>query len=820
MKYALLGLLLIAQPGFAQLAKVAVRRPTPAAPPPLNDEQVLKNVSVDTSGTGLLDFFRQRVRSGVDAEHVDKLTKQLSDKTEAVHAKTMGELVGLGPLAVPALRRTVNHADNEETVSRARKCLQAIEGSGGVAVVQSAVRMLVALGPAGAVEALINYLPFADDETVVQEIETALLAVGMHDGNPDSALLRALRDATPIRRSVAAHVLCQIGGRTGRAAVRPLLKDAKPSVRMQAALSLTDSQDAEAMPVLIDLIAVLPPEGRRRVEEYLAELAGEWAVKTPQGSDDLSGRLRRELWGAWWRTLDGKQLLDEFRNRTLDEAERSRALEWIGKLDDASSDVRAKAVENLIGMGPRAASLLRQTIDRREGTTSDRGTARLVRSARQCLATIEGDSVKALPEAAPRLLALRRPEGAVETILAYLPFAESETLADQLIDVMATVGCSDGKADPALVRALANKESVRRAAAAVALCKGKVEDAELPAIRKLLHDPDAAVRLRTAVALAKYGDKSAVPVLIALLADLPLEQVWEAEDVLTTLAGDKAPNKRIGNDKASRTASVDAWKAWWRKEEKNVDLAKLSDAERDSGLLLAVDMQQGRVLEVSRNGRIRWQIQGPQWPWDAVVCRNRNIFIAQQNNNQVAMWSRQGKELWQRPCNMPFACQQLRNGNLFVACRQQVSEFDVNGKEVSSQQLGHHGWIVGGYKFANGHIGLFTQQGQYIRLDAAGQQVKTYQVNFSGGVAMNAEVLPGDRVVAALNIGRVAEYDDKGKTMWESNVVNPAVPHRLPNGHTLVAQNGMNHLYELDRSGKIVSEKKDLEYRPWRIRRR
>jgi len=184
------------------------------------------------------------------------------------------------------------------------------------------------------------------------------------------------------------------------------------------------------------------------------------------------------------------------------------------------------------------------------------------------------------------------------------------------------------------------------------------------------------------------------------------------------------------------------------------------------------------------------------------------------------MWSRQGKEIWQQPCNMPFACQQLRNGHIFVTCRQQISEFDVNGKELSSQQLGHLGWIVGGYKFPNGHVGLFTQQGQYIRLDAAGQQVKTYQVTFAGGVAMNAEVLPGDRVVASLNIGRVAEYDDKGKAVWESNVINPAVPHRLPNGHTLVAQNGMNHLYELDRKGKVVSEKKDLEYRPWRIRRR
>ena len=169
----------------------------------------------------------------------------------------------------------------------------------------------------------MNYLPFADDETVVQELETGLLAVGMRDGKPESALLRALTDPTPIRRSLAARVLCHVGGNAGCKAVRSLLKDAKPSVRMQAALSLIDSHDAEAVPVLINLVADLPLEGRKQVEEYLTELAGEWAVHTPQGGDVVSARLRRELWNAWWRTLDGKQMLEEFQNRTLTNEERA-----------------------------------------------------------------------------------------------------------------------------------------------------------------------------------------------------------------------------------------------------------------------------------------------------------------------------------------------------------------------------------------------------------------------------------------------------------------------------------------------------------------
>src|SRR5438270_845945 len=60
-------------------------------------------------------------------------------------------------------------------------------------------------------------------------------------------------------------------------AVRALLKDAKPAVRLRAALSLSAAGDAEAVAVLIDLLADLPPEQRKEAEDVLRELAGEWA---------------------------------------------------------------------------------------------------------------------------------------------------------------------------------------------------------------------------------------------------------------------------------------------------------------------------------------------------------------------------------------------------------------------------------------------------------------------------------------------------------------------------------------------------------------
>jgi HEAT repeat protein len=787
------------------------RQPPAAAPKPaLSDEQILKNAQLDTTGPALLAFFRARATPRVDPQRLTELTNQLGDKSAEVHAKAAAELVGLGPLALPALWQAVNHAEDEGTLSRARKCLEAIKGRDGAAVVLCAVRLLAARNPDGAAEALIDYLPLADDDAVVQEIETALLTVGLREGKPVSALARALRDATPVRRSVAARVLCQIGGTAGRADVHALLKDPKPSVRKQAALGLADSHDAEAVPVLIDLVADLPPEGRKEVEAYLTELAGAWAVKTPQGNDATASRLRRELWSAWWRSLDGKHLLEEFRSRTLSDEERTQVLELFKKLDDVSPDVRAKASEDIIRLGAKTAPMLRRALNQ--------GHSRLTAPARQCLEVLERDTGKPLPEAAPRLLALRRPQGSVEALLAYLPFAESEAVTAQLTQLLAAIGVADGKANPALVRALEDKVGARRAAAAIALCKGRADD-ELPAVRKLLRDEDAVVRLRTAITLAERGEKSAVPVLIALLGVLPLEQVWEAEDLLVHLGGDTAPAERVSSEAAARTASVEAWKTWWRKEEKTVDLARLTSMTRDLGLTLIVEMQQGRVLELSRSGKVRWKIEGLHQPWDAAVCPNGEVFVAHQNHNQVSLRDRQGKEIWQKPVNQPFNCQRLPNGHFFVMCRQHAVEFDALGKEVSSRALGGN-WIVGGSKFKDGQIAYVTQQGQYMRLDTAGKPVKTLQLPMQGGVLMNAEVLPGDRVVTTLNTGKVVEYGGDGKLIWEVAVLNPGFPHKLANGHTVVPQNGTTHLYEIDRMGKIVSEKKDLEYRPFRVRRR
>ncbi len=786
--------------------------PEPAAVNVAAEEQVLQAAGLPVGDGDLLDFFRRRTPPGPDKDRLAALVLQLSDKTPAVRERAAAELIGLGHAAIPALRRTANDPDDEETAGRARHCLDCIEGAGAAGVPRAAARLIAVRKPAGAAAVLLAYLPFADNDAVVAEVEGALVACGKADDKTAADLVQALRDPVPVRRTAAIRAVCQAGRTADRAAVLPLLKDPRPTVRLVAALGLAEAHTAEAVPVLIDMLAELPSEGRKQAEEYLRQLAGEWAVAGPPGNDRTSGRLRREAWSAWWQALDGTALLDEFRSRTLTDAERTRVLGLIARLDDPSAEAREKAAADLVACGARVAPLLRQAIGQNH--------PRIGPQAAHCLEAVEPEGPRPLPSAAPRLLALRRPEGTIEALIAYLPFAESDEVAGQVIDLLGDLGCRDGKAAPALVQALTDPVPARRAAAAIALCKGKTEG-HLPAVRRLLRDEDAMVRLRAALALAGRGERDAVPVLVALLGELPQDQAWEVEDYLVRAAGEQAPAVSLDGEPGTRTAAVDAWRRWWRDHGSSVDLARVDPRPGNTGLFLVVEQQgprgTGRVLEVNAAGKVSRQIEGLQFPWDARALPRGNVLVLEQGN-RLTERDRDGKVVWQRGVANAVCVQRLRNGQTFVVCRNQLLIVDREGKEAFAH-LHPAGWILDGQRFRDGQMAFVTYQGQYVRLDASGKTVKSFQVPFVQNFGVSgALVLPGDRVVVALpNPGKVAEYTSEGKVAWEAAVPHPGYPTRLPNGHTLVPSNQNTTLTELDRSGRVVSEKKDLPYRPFRV---
>jgi hypothetical protein len=97
--------------------------------------------------------------------------------------------------------------------------------------------------------------------------------------------------------------------------------------------------------------------------------------------------------------------------------------------------------------------------------------------------------------------------------------------------------------------------------------------AQRQAVRNLLTDVDAKVRLRAAQSLLAARDKEALRHLLPLLNEAPLEVARQVEDTLGLLAGDKAPATPLGEDEAARQKCRAAWEGWWKENEKKLDLA-------------------------------------------------------------------------------------------------------------------------------------------------------------------------------------------------------------------------------------------------------
>jgi HEAT repeat protein len=786
---------------------------SPQEPSP--DELTLRAAGLTTDGAALLELFRARARPKVDSDQLLALARKLGDPSAEVRAKATAQLVASGPSAIPALRHVLNDLDDPDASEQARRCLEWLEGNRRGEVPIAAARLLAARKPAGAAEALLAYLPFADDRAVVDSVKAALVTLAAAAGKPDLALVKALQDPVPLRRAIAVEVLCSSGQPEVLPEVRKLLGDPKPQVRLRAALALTERQDEEGIGVLIDLLADLPAAQRRLAEEALQQLAGEWSPNPPlAGDDEIARKIRRDAWAGWWRNTDGPALLAAFRKRTLSPDDLAMALSLVNQLGDKVFATRERAVTELVALGPKVVALLREAT---RSTDPER-----VQRAQNCLKLIaQSEDKHKLPPAAARLLALRKPAGATSTLLDYLPFTEDESMRVEIGKALKHLVVAAGKPDPILLKTLVDALPLRRAVAAEALAGAGAE--HWPGLRKLLKDPEPQVRLRVALALVYARDKEAVPALIDLVADLPRGQAWQAEDLLYRLAGAKAPQAILGDDAAARKRYREDWNAWWKNHAAMVDLAQLDAVPAALGFTLIAefaDSGNGRVLELDRNGKVRWQIDNLAAPIDVHLLQGGRVLIAESNGNRVTERDQKGTILWQ--ANFPAQLQnvqRLPNGNTFIALSNAtVVEVDRTGKTVFTVNV--TGGCHAAHKMPSGQIVCLGQQGVCIRLDAAGKEIKRFplatQLQFWGGIDVTSKGHP----LVAHSDNTVKEYDLNGKVVWQANGNSITSATRLANGNTLIASY-TGQVVEVDHAGRVVWEYRAQQgYHPFRARKR
>jgi hypothetical protein len=283
------------------------------------EDHILQAAGLATDGPALLDFFRRRLVTEADRPRIQELIRQLGNNAFAVREKAANDLILRGPGVVPLLRQALQDPPDIEVMRRLEQCLRRVESTSQAPLMTAAVRLVALRRPSDGTSVLLTYLPFAESESVADEIRAALTTLAVHDGKPDPVLVAALADGTAMKRGAAGEALCKTGVKQCWPAIRKLLYDPDPTVRLQVGLALAFAQEKEAIPVLIELLVQVPQTQAWRVEDLLFRLAEDKAPPVSLGADDAGRRKCKEAWSAWWKTAGA----------TMDLAKLLKATQWL-----------------------------------------------------------------------------------------------------------------------------------------------------------------------------------------------------------------------------------------------------------------------------------------------------------------------------------------------------------------------------------------------------------------------------------------------------------------------------------------------------------
>jgi HEAT repeat protein len=558
------------------------------------------------------------------------------------------------------------------------------------------------------------------------------------------------------------------------------------------------------MAALLGTFLVVVPsqaaEGEDRADEALLHDRYPGGLRSlyPEDEDRADEALLREARVS----TDGPGLLAFFRDRSLGEADRQRLADLVRQLGSDDFDQREKASTALIARGPLAIPFLRQAI-----ASTDTEVARRARFA---LEEIDHGPGPALPAAAARLLVRRKPAGAVEALLRYAPHADDLGVQDEVAAAVTALGLHEGKAGPALLAALQDRDPARRAAAVAAVGRS-TDPGQRAAARRLLEDPEPAVRYRAALAALAGRDRAGLPALVRLLNDAPPELAGRAEEMLFRLAGDQAPQTATTGEKREA-----AWQRWLRERGDRADLARLDSLPPYLGFTLVVEPNANTVWECDHAGRVRWQINGLSRPHDAQLLANGHVLVCEHGASRVTERDSRGAILWSHAVQDPRYVERLANGNTFIATPRQAFEATPAGEEISKIFF-EGGTHLGIHRRPNGHVVILSIPGHLQEMNG-GRTVRSFDLPRGHWCGVHA--LPNNHYLAAeLNEGRVVEVDAAGKVVWECRVAQACQALRRPDGRTLVCSYGGRRIVELDRAGKIVWERA-CDTNVWRARSR
>lgn len=536
---------------------------------------------------------------------------------------------------------------------------------------------------------------------------------------------------------------------------------------------------------------------------------------------------------------DGPGLLGYLKIRTTSEADQGKLAELVRGFAADKFEDRLAAAAAAEKLGPLAISPLRKIAENADKT----GDPEVVYRAGIVLKKLQTVDHARVAAAAVRGVARLKPPGAAAALLGFLPLADSDAVADDIRTALKELAVANGKAEPALVAALADASSLRRSAAYLALIEGgpggkgvRIPDAFDAVKAAVRREPDADAKFRGLWALAHTTrEKEFVPDLIALIPSLPRGRLWQLEDFLLRLSGEHPPGGRFGKTADDLAKSRDAWAGWWAKG--GVDLAKADLTPRVQGLsdVVGQDLSFGRGTAYTIGPDLKevWRLKGEQQSMiaDLKVLSGGRVLVVEQNY-RVTERDKAGTIVCSYAGMQPISAEVMPNGNWLVVGRSTITELKP-GKGVAAvvktyarpvpnpavaPQPGviraNQFDIVAGARLPNGEVVFMTsaQQGPNLfRLDENLKDVGTPQTigRFPNSVLVGVDVTPAGKLLVC-HQGQVAEYDLKdGKAGWTFDIQNPTSVQRLANGNTLIASPTGGRAVEVTPEREVVWEYRD-----------
>lgn len=533
-------------------------------------------------------------------------------------------------------------------------------------------------------------------------------------------------------------------------------------------------------------------------------------------------------------------LIEYLKTRTLTDADQSKIGEVIARFGADDFEDRIKAANEIEKFGSAAIGPLKNA----EKNTD----AEIAYRARLALKRMEKVPHAAVAAAAVRSLAKLKPKEAVAVLLGFLPMADTDEVGDEIRTALIALAVVDGKADPALLKALDDKSVLRRSAAYVALIEGgppgervRIKDA-FPLVKEAVRketDVDAKFRGMWSLLLTSR-EKEFVPDLIAMIPTLPRGRIWQLEEFLLQVAGEGKPDTRFGKSEESLTKAKDAWAAWWKKKGDNFDLVKFTFTPRITGHtdIIEYDANYGRyrIVTLGPDQKVKATIGAVgvnqlSYPSDVKKLANGNYLIAEQNGNRLTERDSTSRIIKTTSISQPLGIDLLPDGGMVVVSRNQVIQYDKDMKQV--WQFTRQAYdIMGGKRLPGGDVVFVTQfngqnQPNVFRLAAKDGKEVGKALTLGRFQQYQSIDATGEDKIMVCEYNRVVEYDLKtGKEVWKHDINNPSSCQRLPNGNTLIAymynqQGQAGRVIEVDTTGDVVWEYESKDgMRPARAFRR